>query len=199
MPSNQASATTSKRMPGLQLAWGLGHHAAVSVLGVVATTALAGCAARVVKPSAPVAKPETSYKLVAPPGAPQYALKPGQSASLPTPLIGHFAPPIYPATLAHPGMPPVTVTAQLAFGTDGKVYSVRIVSNSYAGVDHALFGDAVRTAAKDWAFTPLVFEAYVDHAGATPALQRTPKPFSLWFEFRFAMVDGKPAVAATRH
>lgn len=159
---------------------------------VLVPFALAACSTRTVL--RPTAKPETSWKLIAPAGSPQYALQPGQSAIEPEPVIGHFAPPVYPPALARRGMPPVTVTAQLAFGTDGKVYSVRIVSNSYAGADHALFEDAVRTAAKGWAFTPLVFEAYVDHAGATPTLQRTPKPFSLWFEFHFDMVAGKPVV-----
>lgn len=164
---------------------------------VSAPFVVAACSTRTVL--RPTTKPETSWKLVEPAGSPQYALQPGQSAVEPEPVIGHFAPPMYPPALVRRGMPPVTVTAQLAFGTDGKVYSVRIVSNSYAGVDHALFADAVRTAAKDWVFTPLVFEAYVGDAGARPALQRTPKPFSLWFEFHFDMVAGKPVVETLKH
>lgn len=159
-------------------------------------TALSACNTQTVL--RPTANPETSWKQITPPGAPHYSLQPGQAASLPTPVIGRFEPPVYPPTLAHPGMPPVTVKAQLVFDASGKVSGVYVLSNSYTGAGHALFDDAVRAAAKDWAFTPLVFTE-THGGGATPvALTHEAKPFSLWFAFHFDMVDGEPVVETVK-
>lgn len=144
----------------------------------------------------PTAKPETSYKLITPAAAPHYTLQTGQSAILPKPVT--FAPPTYPAALAHPGMPRVTVKAQLAFDAQGNVANVYILSNSYAGAGHALFDDAVRAAAKDWSFTPLVFQAYTGSGKTMTSLQTTTKPFSLWYAFTFDMVNGKPVVVTVK-
>lgn len=166
----------------------------VGLLSLIAS--VSACSTRTVLK--PTANPETSYRLITPPDAPHYSLQPGQSASLPAPVIGHFAPPVYPASLAHPGMPPVEVKAQLVFGSDGKVEGVYFMPDSYAGAGQALFEDAVRAAAKDWAFTPLVFEAYTGGGKAPVELERTAKPFSLWFEFRFDMVAGKPVVETVK-
>lgn len=177
-----------------------GHGGAMRVVvALAAVSGLAGCVAHAVKPHGPVAKPETSYKLISPPGAPQYALKPGQSASLPAPLIGYFAPPVYPPSLARRGMPLVVVTAHLVFDANGKVEAVAIVSDSYAAAGHALFEAAVRKAAGEWVFTPLVFAETTGGDGRPLTLKREAKPFSLWFEFRFVMVDGKPAVETVKH
>ena len=163
---------------------------------VIPVISLSACGTRsVLKPTA---NPETSYKLITPPDASHYTLQPGQSASLPAPVIGHFTPPAYPASLAHPGMPPVVVKAQLVFGSDGKVQEVVILADSYAGAAHALFEDAVRMAARNWAFTPLVFEECTGDGSAPVKLERNAKPFSLWFEFSFGMADGKPIVETVK-
>ncbi|HEX7326741.1 MAG TPA: hypothetical protein VF292_15535 [Rhodanobacteraceae bacterium] len=170
------------------------------VLLAAVVGALAACtpAPAVKPPPRPTASPETSYRLITPPGAPHYTLQPGQSASLPEPEVGHFAPPVYPAALAHPGMPPVVIKAQVTFGADGKANGVYVLSDSYAGAGHALFEDAVRKAAGAWQFTPLVFASYGDPAMDAGTLQSIAKPFSLWFEFSFRMVDGKPSTAVQR-
>lgn len=149
-------------------------------------------------PPAPSANPETSYALITPPGAPHYTLQPGQSAQLPQPQIGHFAAPVYPVSLAHAGMPPVTIKAQVTFGADGKATGVYVLSDSYTGAGRALFEDAVRKAAGAWRFTPLVFASYGNTAMDAGTPQRTAKPFSLWFEFSFRMVNGKPSTAVQR-
>lgn len=169
------------------------------ILGVL-FAALTACSMKpALKPTPkPTANPETSYKRITLPGAPHYTLQHGQSAMLPKPEAGHFAPPVYPVSLAHPGMPLVVVKAQLVFGKDGKVHDVVILSDSYKKAGHKLFEDAVRTAAIHWAFTPLVISEYVDDAN-TVTFKRTPKPFSLWFAFRFAMVNGKPNTSVARH
>lgn len=169
------------------------------LLCVAAALLLASCAAPklAVRPT-PTANPETSYKLITPPDAPHYTLQPGQSVALPKPKIGYFAPPVYPPSLAHPGMPPVQIKAQLVFATSGQVQNVYILSDSYAGAGHALFENAVRDAAKGWVFTPLVFESYSAPAMDAGTLQREARPFSLWFEFSFRMVNGKPSTVVTR-
>jgi hypothetical protein len=161
---------------------------------------LAGCVTRSLPKPAPqsIANPETSYKLITPPDAPHYTLQPGQSASLPVPEIGHFAPPVYPASLAHPGMSSVVVKAQLVFGSDGRVSEVVILSDSCTGAGHTLFEDAVRAAAKGWAFTPLVFEQSVGGGDTPVTFRREAEPFSLWFEFRFDMANGKPVVQTVK-
>lgn len=157
---------------------------------------LSACSTRTVLKA--TAQPETSYKLITPPDAPHYALRQGQSAQLPKPVIGHFAPPVYPGSLAKAGMPLVKLKAQLVFGADGKVQDVYFLPGSYAGVGRALFEEAVRAAARDWAFTPLVFEAYSNPAMDAGTLQREARPFSLWFEFSFEMVRGKPVVETVK-
>lgn len=167
---------------------------------VVAALLLAACVAPklTVKPEA-TANPETSWKLITPNDAPRYNLKPGQSASLPEPLIGRFAPPAYPPSLAHPGMPVVLIKAQLVFAASGRVQGVFILTDSFTGSDKTLFEDAVRKAALQWVFTPLIFEQSIGGSGSTPVtFKREAKPFSLWFEFRFAMVNGKPTVSTSK-
>lgn len=166
---------------------------------VVAALLLAACAASnvAVKPE-PTAKPETSYKLFTPKDALHYTLEPGQSATLPHPLIGRFAPPAYPPSLAHHGMPVVLIKAQLVFAASGHVQNVYILSDSYAGADRTLFEGSVRTAAMQWVFTPLMFEQPVGGGGTPITFKHEAKPFSLWFEFRFAMVNGKPVVSTSK-
>lgn len=174
--------------------------AARTVLLVGVSIVLTACAPTLVVQPAPrpTVNPETSYRQITPPGAPHYTLQPGQSASLPRPQIGHFAAPVYPASLARRGMPPVVVKAQVTFGANGKATGVYVLSDSDTGANHALFEDAVRKAAGVWQFTPLVFASYSDAAMDAGTLQHTAKPFSLWFEFSFRMVDGKPSTAVER-
>lgn len=159
---------------------------------------LSACAATVTS-VAPSANPETSYRLITPKDAPHYTLEPGQSAAEPKPLIGYFVPPRYPPSLARPDMPVVQVKAQLVFDEVGHVRETLILSNSYSGAGGELFDDAVREATAQWAFTPLVFEQTVGGGSGVPVtLKREAKPFSLWFEFDFRMVGGKPTVSTTR-
>lgn len=146
----------------------------------------------------PTAQPETSYQLITPPGAPHYALKPGQTARLPQPVIGHFAPPVYPASRVKPGALPVVVKAQLTFDSTGRVDGVYPLPDSYAGAGHLLFEAAVRAAVAHWRFTPLVFEQYSNPAMDAGTLQREARPFSLWFAFHFTVVNGKPVVETVK-
>ena len=160
---------------------------------------LTGCAAAPAATKvAATANPETSYKLITPKDSPQYALRPGQSATLPQPVIGYFAPPRYPTALARAGMPPVSVEAHLVFDAAGRVARTDIVSNSYTGAGHEMFADAVRGATAAWRFTPLVFEETTGGGNVSVTVKHAAKPFSLWFEFDFRMVDGKPIVTTSK-
>lgn len=179
-------------------AWPAATVRPVSVALVLLLSMLAACSPRTTTVLKPTTTGETSYKLITPPDAPHYALQPGQSASLPAPVIGRFAPPVYPASLVKPGAGPVTLRAQLVFGADGHVTGVYMLPGSYAGPGHALFENAVRTAARDWRFTPLVFEHYVRDGDAPAKLEQAAKPFSLWFAFQFRVVDGKPVVETVK-
>lgn len=163
---------------------------------LMAAIAVSACSTRTVL--RPTAQPETSYQLITPPGAPHYALHPGQTAQLPKPVIGHFAPPGYPASLAKPGAPPVVVKAQLTFDRRGRVDGVYLLPDSYAGPGHLLFEAAVRGAVANWRFTPLVFEQYSNPAMDAGTLEREARPFSLWFAFHFTMVNGKPVVETVK-
>lgn len=167
-----------------------------NVLLALAAVLISACGTRTVLK--PTANPETSWKLITPPDAPHYSLQPGQPAKLPAPMIGHFAPPVHPVALAKPGMPPVVVKAQFVFDRDGKVSEVVILADSFTGAGHMQFEDAVREAAKGWAFTPLVFEEYSGGGDMPVKLKREAKPFSLWFEFSFDMVNGGPVVETVK-
>ena len=170
-------------------------HPAIASLALLLIS-ISACTPRTVLK--PTAQPQTSWKLITPPDASHYALRQGQSAQLPKPVIGHFAPPVYPESLAKPGAAPVVVKAQLTFGADGRVNGVYLLPDSYAGPGHLLFEDAVRAAVADWQFTPLVFEQYSNPAMGAGTLQREAKPFSLWFAFHFEVVDGKPIVETVK-
>lgn len=174
---------------GCKCAWRLPAIVALAV-------AMSGCSTRIVPK--PTVNPETSYKLITPPDAPHYTLRPGQSAKLPKPIIGYFAPPVYPAALVKLGMPLVVIKAQVVFGADGNAQHAYILSNSCTGTGSGMFADAVQAATAGWRFTPLVFEQYGKPTMATGALQTTTKPFSLWFEFDFRVVDGKSTVETVK-
>lgn len=172
------------------------RHRRACIALPLALAVVAACSTRTALK--PTARPKTSWQLITPPDAPHYHLQPDQSAQLPQPVVGHFAPPVYPAALARPGAAPVVVKAQLTFDTAGRVDGVYPLPDSYAGPGYRLFEGAVRAAVAHWRFTPLVFEQYGDPAMDAGTLRRQAKPFSLWFAFHFTMVDGKPVVETVK-
>lgn len=138
----------------------------------------------------PNPQPKTSYEMVVPKGVLRYTLAPGETAIKPLPR--KQVSPTYPPSLVHPGAKPVTVVVQLTMDKQGHVYGVYPVSDTSKGPDAGLFEAAVRHAAMQWTFTPLWMKT--PKGDGTHDL--TAKPFSLWYVFRFKIVDGKPIVEA---
>lgn len=163
------------------------------VTWVIATLliAISACSSRTVLKA--TANPETSFREVAvPDDVPRYALAPGETAL--KSYVQRQVAPVYPPTLVHPDAAPVVVVARLVMDAEGRVESVHPVSNTDTGPDRTLFEAAVEQAAMKWAFTPM----WIDKRQPDGMTLRTSKPFSLWFEFRFAMVDGEPTVVTER-
>ncbi|HEX7326744.1 MAG TPA: hypothetical protein VF292_15550 [Rhodanobacteraceae bacterium] len=171
---------------------------AAAAAAVVAMGSLAACAPQPVMPG-PVDQPVPGFKLVEPLSPAHDNLQRGESVLQPQPKRGHFAPPLYPAALESPTAAPVTVLARMTFGADGRVQRVNFVPDSYAGPGHALYDGAVRSAAQSWAFTPLEFRTVTGYPDGLRDVQRDVRPFSLWFAFRFAMVNGMPDVQTVSH
>jgi hypothetical protein len=102
--------------------------------------------------------------------------------------------PVYPPSRVHPDAAPVMVVAQLVMDKDGHVQGVYPVSDTGNAEDHALFEAAVEQAAKQWTFTPL----WVQKPNGDGTFELTARPFSLWYVFRFRVVDGKPIVETVK-
>lgn len=150
-----------------------------------------GCSTRMqVKPPL---HPQASYEEMTPPqGSSHYTLKPGNTAV--RPVLDRQVLPGYPIALARRGSAPITVVVQLAMSEDGRVQSVHPVSNTAAEPVAGLFEAAVEQAVMQWTFTPM----FVQHPRGDGTYSVTQKPFSLWYVFRFKMVDGKPVVESAR-
>ena len=159
-------------------------------LMLVATIVLSGCGTRTVLKPNP--QPKTSYEMVVPKGVLRYSLSPGETAVQPIP--DKLTAPAYPPSLVHPGASPVTVVAQLVMDKDGDVQGVFPVSDTADAADRALFEAAVEHAAMQWTFTPL----WMEKPNGDGGYDLTAKPFSLWYVFRFRIVDGTPIVESAR-
>ncbi len=88
----------------------------------------------------------------------------------------------------------MTVVAQLVMDKDGNVQAVYPVSDTDKTTDHALFEAAVADAAMQWTFTPL----WMEKPNGDGTYELTAEPFSLWYVFRFKIVDGKPIVETVK-
>lgn len=159
------------------------------LLGVMAPW-LAACSTRAVQRPSP--EPKTSYRQLDPGNAPHYTLAPGDRAV--QPILQKRVLPVYPPALVRTGAAPVMVVVQLVMDKDGKVEAVYPVSDTDHGPQHTLYEAAVEHAAMQWTFTPL----WVQHPNRDGTYLQTTKPFSLWYTFRFAVVDGKPEVETAK-
>jgi hypothetical protein len=157
---------------------------------VASTLSISACSTRTVLKPNP--QPKTSYEMVVPKGVLRYSLAPGETAVRPEPA--RQVAPVYPPSLVRSGAKPVTVIAQLTVDKDGSVYDVYPVSDTGKGPSASLFEAAVRQAAMRWTFTPLWMET--TKGDGTHDL--TAKPFSLWYVFRFKVVNGKPIVETVK-
>lgn len=176
VPAGASAGTRPHRLPIIAL---------VSLLG-----SLQACSPRTVLKPNP--QPKASYEMVVPKGVLRYSLAPGETAVQPMPT--RQVPPVYPASLVHPGAPPVTVIAQLVMDKDGHVQGVYPGSDTPANPDRALFEAAVEHAATQWTFTPL----WMRKPNGDGTYDLKAKPFSLWYVFHFKVIDGKPIVETVK-
>ncbi|MBN8887298.1 MAG: hypothetical protein J0I77_16365 [Rudaea sp.] len=164
---------------------------------------LAGCVHEI-KPEHAPPRTKVAYKASVDPQATHYEEKDDESTTIPQP--GDNPPPVYPPSMIALHLPLVMVKAKLIFGAQGTVEEVRIVPADPASPRPVEFDEAVRDAVRGWFYTPLTFtrwEEVKDAEGnivdSRPASIEK-KPFSLDFDFRFELRDGKPVVGAmTRH
>ena len=160
-------------------------------------TVLAGCAtAPAPAPARPSPQGDTSYRAVAKDGMQHYQLAMGEISTGAVPSA--HAAPIYPPALLSSGLPPVDVEVLLIVGAEGKVSEVRIADEAQVDPQGRLFADAVRAAAMQWTFEPLLISRWAaDANGNEHRVDSDARPFSAAYVFRFAWKDGKPVTDAS--
>ncbi len=157
---------------------------------------LVGCAITPPRPPPlPSATSEASWRAVLPPGTTRYPLALGEVSSGGTPL--QRVTPAYPPDLLARCPPPQEVPALLIVGANGRLDEVRVAGEAQADAGRRAFIAAVRVAALQWQFNPLLINRWAaDADGNSHVVDSETKPFSLAYVFRFACPAGKPAVSA---
>jgi hypothetical protein len=148
----------------------------------------------------PDTTPQTavSYRASVEPGAPKYAEVENETSNMPTPIDNPA--PRYPESVIALHLPLVKVSAKVIVDADGNVGEVRIAAPTQATAYPPEFDTAVRDALSRWRFNPLRFtrwEEIKDEQGDvidSRAVSVVARPFSLDYEFRFELRDGKPIV-----
>ncbi|TAL87225.1 MAG: hypothetical protein EPN74_02185 [Rhodanobacter sp.] len=161
--------------------------------GLAVMLLLAGCAAQEHRPL-PKAQGEASWKQVTKPGTVRYSLALGQVASGAAPF--QRVAPIYPPSQLASCPTRVEVQGLLIVDARGHVSAVRVADASAADPAGRTFIDAVRTAARQWRFTPLHIDQWAaDASGNSHLVDRETRPFSLSYRFRFTCRAGHATVS----
>ncbi len=161
--------------------------------GLVVMLLLAGCAAPEHRPPAK-AQGEASWQLVTTPGMARYPLALGQVASGAEPF--QRVAPLYPPSQLASCPAPVEVQALMIVDARGHVSAVRVADAATADAARRAFIAAVRTAARQWQFTPLHIDQWAaDASGNSHLVDRETRPFSLSYRFRFACRAGHVTVS----
>jgi TonB family protein len=168
-------------------------------LVVAMPLAIAGCQSATrpapAATSVPTPRTDVSYRAVAG-DMPRYALDDTQTALLPEQGRANPAP-AYPPQLVALRLPPVEVRATLVVDTQGRVRDVRIAGDAAVDAHRRAFDDAVRTATRQWTFTPLRIYRWIEDAdGGSHRGEGAAQPFSQAYAFRFELRDGKPTVTS---
>ncbi len=157
----------------------------------------AGCTSAL-KPSSTSPETRVAYQAKFDAGAPHYEQREDEVSNNPIPITNPA--PIYPKAAISQHLALVVIEAKVIVDSNGKVSEVRIAQNGDAS--HLQFETAVRDAVSQWTYAPLTFtrwEEVKDAQGnvidSRPASVER-KPFSLDYEFRFELRDGKPVVDA---
>lgn len=158
--------------------------------------AIAGCASPPpARLSPPSATGDASWRAVAPPGTMRYQLAMGEVSSGATPF--KRVTPVYPPELLSVCPPPQEVPALLIVDARGAVGEVRVADEAQADPARRAFIAAVRTAARQWRFNPLMIDRWAaDADGNSHVVDSETKPFSLAYVFRFECHAGKATVSS---
>lgn len=151
--------------------------------------------------STPPASPEThvAYRTKLDPATPAYQEQ-NDNETYNTPVTLDNPPPRYPLAMVARHLPLVTVAVKVIVNTSGVVDEVRIAPNADLATHPVEFDDAVRDALLHWRYTPLRYtrwERVIDNQGNevdARVIAAETKPFSMDYEFRFELHDGKPIV-----
>lgn len=165
------------------------------MLGSGLLLVLGGCTTAPSVPAAPPPTGDTSWRMVVPPGTARYQLAMGEVSSGATPL--QRVPPVYPAAVLAHCPPPQEIAALLVVGMRGEVEDVRVATEGQADADQRAFIAAVRDAALQWQFNPLIINRWAaDAEGNTHVAGTDTRPFSLTYLFRFACHGGRSNVSS---
>jgi hypothetical protein len=97
--------------------------------------------------------------------------------------------PGYPKELISEHLGPINLTAQVVVDEEGHVERVMFPEGDvYPHVD--AFREAVRKSVLRWVYRPLVFIRTVKSASGQVSTTKSSRPFSLWYNFHFEVVDG---------
>lgn len=165
-------------------------HAAASLLFLL----LGGC---VTSPASnkPNATGDASWRIEMPPGTVSYQLAMGEVSSGATPF--RRVKPVYPPGLLDACPSPQEVPALVIVDDQGAVAEVRVAGEQQADASRHAFIDAVRAAARQWRFQPLLISRWAaDADGNSHVVDSGTRPFSLTYVFRFECHLGKPSVSA---
>lgn len=158
--------------------------------------ALAGCVAtQTARLPSPSATGDASWRAVVPPGTARYQLALGEVSSGATSF--KRVTPVYPPGLLAACPPPQEVPALLVVDGRGAVGEVRVAGEAGADSERRAFIAAVRTAALQWQFNPLMINRWAaDADGNSHVVDSETKPFSLDYVFRFECHAGKATVSS---
>lgn len=146
-------------------------------------------------PAVPPATGEASWRMVVPEGTTRYQLAMGDVSSGATPF--QRVTPIYPATLLVTCPSPREVQALLIVDTSGDVGEVRVDGEAQMDAVQRQFIAAVRTAARQWQFSPLQITHWAaDAGGNSHVVDREARPFSLAYVFRFECHAGQAVISS---
>lgn len=164
---------------------------------VLLSMALVGCASVPPASPSPSSTGDATWRMVVPEGTARYELAMGDVSSGATPF--KRVTPTYPDSRLAACPPPQDVQARLIVDQAGKVGEVRVADEATPDAGRRPFIAAVRAAALQWEFSPLLISHWAaDADGNSHVVDSEAKPFSLDYVFRFECHAGKSTVSTAR-
>lgn len=160
---------------------------------------LSGCAATgPVEPVTPSpGSGDATWHSVTAPGTAHYQLSLRERASGSNLL--HEVAPVYPASMLISCPPSIEIPALVIVDAHGEVIEVRVSQAINGNPTRKPFVDAVRKAAKQWHFNPLLISRQTtDARGGAGVVERTAKPFSQSYVFDFSCHGGQGTIKSQR-